>query len=148
MTAETATKDQALIITKRLPASPERVFAAWTNAASLQKWLCPFDIRRTEATLDLRVGGQYHIAMHGDEGVYDHIGEYREISPPHRLVFTWSSPGTGGQETLVTVELASVGDSETELTLTHEGFTDDGMAERHNGGWSSALEKLVAALSG
>jgi uncharacterized protein YndB with AHSA1/START domain len=70
-----------------------------------------------------------------------------EIRPPQRLVFTWCSTVTRGEETLVTVELRSQG-AATELSLTHERLPDEHAATQHESGWQSITAKLVAHLRG
>ena len=101
------------------------------------------------AKLDLRVGGAYHLDMHYKGKSYPHHGEYLEIDPPKRLVFTWVSEGTQWQPSIVTVELIERGE-ETECVLTHEGLIDAKNAEDHRGGWEeilSWLDRLVTARS-
>jgi uncharacterized protein YndB with AHSA1/START domain len=97
------------------------------------------------ATLDLRVGGRFQIVMHRENSDASHVGEYREISPPNRLVFTWQSDGTLQQETLVTVELLPKG-KQTELVLVHELLPNEHSAAQHNVGWQDIVEKLGGFL--
>ena len=59
--------------------------------------------------LDLRVGGEFQIDMHGDGAVFVHTGKYLEIDRPNKLVVTWHSDGTGQQETVVTLRLDDIG---------------------------------------
>ncbi len=137
--------EQTLRMVRWLPATPEAVFAAWTDAESLQTWMCPTPVHMTTAELDVRVGGCFRIAMrHGDSETV-HTGVYREIQPPQRLVFTWVSTTTRHHTTLVTVELRPR-DAGTELILTHEGFPDADAAAQHNNGWQSIAAKLEVYL--
>ena len=40
--------------------------------------------------LDLRVGGKFRIQMKNADGEYfTAVGEFREVEPPERLVYTW-----------------------------------------------------------
>ena len=128
-------------ITRLLPATAEEVFAAWTDPRRLQEWMCPEDRTVASVTLDLRVGGRFQIVMRGENSDIAHIGEYREIHPPKRLVFTWQSAGTLQQETLVTVELFQRG-KQTELVLVHELLPNEHSAAQHKNGWQSIVEKL------
>ena len=50
-----------LELRRRLKASPERVFAAWTDPALLARWMSPF--AEAEASVDVRVGGTFAIVM-------------------------------------------------------------------------------------
>jgi uncharacterized protein YndB with AHSA1/START domain len=128
-------------IRRVLPFRRERVFRAWTDPERMKHWMAPFSTSVTEAEIDLRVGGRWRIVIQGEGNDYPHSGEYREIRPPERLVFTWVSPATNGQTTLVTVEFHERG-PETELVLTHEGLPDPLARERHEAGWQSIAERL------
>jgi uncharacterized protein YndB with AHSA1/START domain len=81
--------------------------------------------------------------MHGDTAVTPHTGVYKNIDRPKRLVFTWFPPHTDGHDTLVTVDFLARG-AGTEIVITHEQLGDVA-AQKHNGGWTSALEKLDTA---
>ena len=56
--------DSRLIVRSLLEASCAEVFAAWTDPESLRHWMCPGKVMRSEAEVDLRVGGQ---SRGGDE---------------------------------------------------------------------------------
>ncbi len=131
------------------------MFEAWTNPAILQQWLVPTG-GSVKSTVDVRVGGKFlHEMKIGstakqDCGTYDdgkvlpHSGEYLEVTPPERLVFTWNSHIANN--TRVTVELRDLGDS-TEVWLTHELLDSEERRQMHKGGWESMLEVLDALLN-
>ncbi len=135
-----------LQIERRLAASPDRVFDAWLDAERLRAFMCPGDIRHSEVELDARVGGQFRIVMHGDQGRYQHTGEFREIQRPSRLVFTWRSEATQHCTTLVTLELGADGSDGCRLLLTQELPPDPEAVQKHTLGWNSILDKLVIDL--
>jgi len=145
MTAYQQTKLPVIRITKLLPATPEEVFSAWTDPESLTEWMCPETMTVARVDLDLRVGGKFELVMRAENSDNIHVGEYREISPPKRLVFTWQSAATLQRETLVTVELSPRGD-QTELVLIHEMLPTEHSAAQHNHGWQSIVEKLGGFL--
>ena len=104
------------------------------------------------AKTDLRVGGEYHFVMNttgcgGDgskSGLAEIGGIYKEVKKPSKLVFTWgwvNNPRVADEKTTVTIDLMEV-QGGTQLTLTHEGFTDEESRDAHNGGWNGALDKL------
>jgi uncharacterized protein YndB with AHSA1/START domain len=103
--------------------------------------MCPGTTSLVGVKLDVRVGGSFRIVMRNETDEVVHTGEYREIRPPERLVFTWQSSMTANEETLVTVELFPRGEG-TELVLTHERLPDELSARKHDGGWQSIVEKL------
>ncbi|HVN80822.1 MAG TPA: SRPBCC domain-containing protein [Terriglobia bacterium] len=128
-------------VTRLLPATCQQVFEAWTEVESVKQWMCAGDTVVAHAELDVRVGGRFRVMMRGPNMDYDHQGEYLEVVPPNRLVFTWVSLGTHGQSTLVTVELQEQG-NQTLLTLTHERLPDREAASKHQNGWTSIVDKL------
>ena len=139
--SEAALNRPVVRLTRKLAASPELVFDAWTDPEMVRQWLIPGEMVMAAITIDLKVGGRFDFVMQGDEP-HPHAGVYREIDRPRKLVFTWSSSATNHQDTLVTVEIKPLGEG-SEMTLTHEGFADDAMAALHNGGWNACLEKFV-----
>jgi len=134
--------DDTLEIRRLLPSAPDRVFTAWTDASWLARWMSPVGHARVE--VDPRPGGRLHVVMVGEGREIEHVGEFLEVAPPHRLSFTWQSAYTGDQPTRVTVELVATGDG-TELTLRHERLPA-GAAASHGGGWASMLERLGSEL--
>ena len=144
----------ALVIRRVIHAKRDKVFAAWTKPEIMSQW---FFCRTGSAvvTNDFRVGGSYkNLMTHEPEGgkgsgcgsdssTHMHSGEYLEIIPPEKLVFTWNSHVV--QNSRVTVELKDLGDS-TELTLTHELLETEELRQQHSGGWEGCLENLLNYL--
>ena len=146
MTLTEPTLKPMIRLQRLLPASPQEVFDAWIDPESLRQWFCPGTVSLASVELDVRVGGHFCIVMRDETKDLAHTGEYREITSPRRLVFTWRSSATYNQETLVTIELHPKG-NETELVLTHERLLDASSAEKHEGGWQDAVRKLAVYLS-
>ena len=136
---------------RRFRASPERVFRAWTQPLALREWWCPAGWAASEIEIDLRAGGRYRIAMvrAGDAGPGASVsGQFLEVRPPERLVYTWRWEGAfaGMPETLVTLELNG-SENETLLTLRHDNFTDTGLRQQHRSGWIAACDRLDRAMT-
>jgi uncharacterized protein YndB with AHSA1/START domain len=137
----TLARAQAVVVTRELPAPPERVFEWLTDADKLARWMTPEG--QAFATAEAVVGGRLSITMISGEVRIEHRGAFVEIQRPNRLVFTWISPYTDG-ESLVTIDLA--GDAKrTVLTLRHERLPIE-HADAHAGGWGSMLDRLAGAL--
>lgn len=134
---------RALTITRTLPARRQAVFDAWTTAESVRHWMCPEQADVVLVEMDLRVGGSFRIDMLHDGERTAHVGVYREIRSPERLVFTWRSTHTRHRDTLVTVELRALGD-ETELVLTQTLLPDEDAMHQHTRGWAQIVERLAA----
>jgi len=138
---------QPVVVRKVMPVSREEVFDAWLDSEGMGQWMCPGTVGRSEATLDARVGGGFRILMKAAEADYLHTGEFLVLDRPSKLQFTWFSPGTDQQETLVTVEIHERG-GQCEVVLTHERFPREDAAERHQKGWGEILDKLAGYLDG
>jgi uncharacterized protein YndB with AHSA1/START domain len=143
------TKDISLSLVRTIKASPEKVFAAWTDPKTLKKWMSPTDAMDVAvAETDLKIGGRYRIVMREPDGKEHRVGgTYTVLERNRRLAFTWLWEDGRGVETLVTITLRKKGE-DTELTLTHAKFADGKTRDMHNEGWVGCvgrLEKLMAA---
>ena len=133
-----------LEVSRLFTTTRQRLFDAWTNPDEMARWFFVSPDWSAEAEVDLRVGGQYRLTMITDVGSQlVQTGEYREISPPDRLVFTWNSDAV--QDTLVTVEFEEV-DGGTSLKLTHELLPTEELRDAHGDGWNGCLASLDAYL--
>lgn len=135
-----------VVVERVLPASPEEVYEAWTTPETLRRFMCPHPFTTATVEADVRVGGRFHIVMHDVDRDIEHRGEYRVLEPGRRLAFTWASPATGWEPTLVTIELSPHEDG-TRLVLVHEGLDTDDVRDRHRRGWTSIVEKLAGQLA-
>jgi uncharacterized protein YndB with AHSA1/START domain len=104
-------------------------------------------VEAVRAESDPRVGGHYRIIARSPDGEeHDVSGVYREVVPNQKLVFTWAWRSTPERESLVTITFKPDGEG-TLLTLTHEQFFDEPARDRHQTGWTGALEKLDRYLA-
>jgi len=102
----------------------------------------PGEIKVLHVETDPRTGGRFRWVMQAPNGEnHDVSGVYREIVVNEKLVFTWAWKSTPERESLVTVLIKPDGDGSL-LTLTHEQFFDEDARDRHQGGWTSALDKM------
>jgi len=143
-------EDTHLVISQRVNASIERVFACFTEAKLLAQWHAPGTMTVPEAEIDLCVGGAYHITMENTEGErFTAYGEFRDIQPPDEkgralLVYSWAwRHVTDSPATQVTIELTAHGE-QTAVSLRHEGFPRPDVAEHHSEGWSKIFTRLQA----
>ena len=95
---------------KRLIKAPrDRVYAAWTDPAQLKQWFGPEKVQTRDLIADARVGGKFRWDLTNPEGekMTCH-GEYRELQPDKKIVFTWQWDDDETWEnhtSVVTVEL-------------------------------------------
>lgn len=131
-----------LVISKIIPASPERLFDAWTQPEQLKQWWGPESVACIEAEVDLRVGGRYRIGNQFPDGSVVWItGTFHLIDAPHKLVYSWQV-GTDSHEELVTVSFYPTKDGNTEVTIMHERIPDKTARDSHQQGWFGCLSKL------
>jgi len=137
-------------VSRTFEANRQRVFRAWTDPELLIRWFADDDSDMTVRALDLRVGGRYRFEGSKAGHRWAIEGVFREVKPPERLVYTWRLPdnpefGEPG-ETTVTVDFRERGKA-TEVTVTHEGFTNAVARAEHNKGWIGCLDRLGSVVA-
>ena len=142
------TKDAArtsLEIKRLINAPRDRVYAAWTDPAQLKQWFGPEKVLTRDLIADVRVGGKFRWDLTNPEGEdMTMLGEYRELQPGRKIVFTWQWDDDEDWEnhvSIVTVELNDA-DGGTALRLTHERLPNVKSRDGHSQGWNSVLDKL------
>jgi uncharacterized protein YndB with AHSA1/START domain len=136
-------------VTHYFDASPERLFDALLDPEMIGKWMFGPALREEEVlriVADARVGGSFSFLVRRQGQEIDHVGKYREIDRPRRLIFTWGIAGESEDESLVIIEIVPQ-ETGAELTLTHEmdaKWAD--YASRTEAGWAKMLEALAAPL--
>ena len=127
-----------------LAAPRERIFRALSDPVELAKWWGPAGFTTPELELHLKVGGGYRFRMQPPDGESFHLaGEFLEVDPPRRLVYTfrWEEPDPDDRETVVTLTLDGFGDA-TRLSLSQGEFATDGRLDLHRNGWTESIVKL------
>jgi uncharacterized protein YndB with AHSA1/START domain len=139
-----------LEISRVIEAPRDRVYAAWTDPEQLKQWFGPENVKTRELVADARVGGTFRWDIINSEGEEMTMrGEFRELEPDKKIVFTWQWEDDEDWEnhtSVVTVELADR-DGGTELRLTHEQLPNEESRNGHTRGWNSALDKLEKLFS-
>ena len=89
----------------------------------MAQWFVPRGFTNPVCDLDVRVGGSLRVVMRGPDGnEYPMKGEFREVTPPERLVFTNIATDQDGKHLLEgeTTVILSESNGKTTLTLqTH-----------------------------
>lgn len=145
--------DGTIILKRQFRHHRADVFAAFSSATALEKWMAPSaDIKMRVTDFTFRPGGSFiyeYVMPDGSEAVV--AGRFVRIENPDLLSFTWTwqKPDPhAGIESRVTVELHEHGDG-TQLVITHtklDSPDSPDMPERHNEGWEGALERLITWL--
>jgi len=145
--------DEQILITREFDAPRHLVYRAWTTPELVRRWWSGRRGEVTVAEIDLRVGGRWRYVMAPDGGgeVAFH-GEYREIVPNERIVYTEVLDGAPGARALTTVTFAEAAGRTTLAILVrydsrqdrdaHLGYMDDGLREALD-----LLERAASALA-
>ncbi len=98
--------DLDIVTTREFEAPIALVFDVLTKPEHVSKWFAPFECEVTECSIDLRVGGNYHIVFVTGEGTECSFrGTYLEVEPPARTVATWLFEGWPDAEAVEYVDL-------------------------------------------
>lgn len=138
-----------LRLRREIRAARETVFRAWTDPEALKGWWCPDGWVPDVVEVDLRVGGSFSIGMRkcaGGPPVFVH-GEFIEVHPPERLVYTWrwENAFEGMPTTRVVVQFLENG-GVTEVLLAHENLPEIPICLLHRAGWMDALARMTAFI--
>jgi len=107
-----------ILTTREFDAPIELVFDVLTKPEHVRHWFAPFTDRVTECSIDLRVGGSYHVVFVTEDGTECSFrGTYLEVEPPTRIVQTWLFEGWPDAWADETVELHEA-NGVTTLTMT------------------------------
>jgi uncharacterized protein YndB with AHSA1/START domain len=152
--AEAKLAEREITITRVFDASRVLVFKAWTDASELAQWWGPEGFTNPVCELDVRVGGAIRIHMRSPDGsVYPMRGEFREIVPPERLVFTNIAVDAADKpiiEGLTTVTFIERGGKTTMTLHTRGRAVVDyavGYLRGMEMGWTGSIDKLKALLT-
>ena len=128
-------------VAMRMDAPPEAVFTYFVEPERYVRW------QGVRAELDPRPGGTYRVWM-DDEMVA--VGEYVEVTPPTRVVFTWGWEGDAtlppGSST-VEIDLRADGTG-TAVVVRHSGLPDADSAAVHEEGWRFFSGRLAVVAAG
>jgi len=145
-----ASEKLSLEIKRFINAPRDRVYAAWTDPAQMKQWFGPENVQTRDLIADARVGGKFRWDLTNPEGdEMTILGEYRELQPGKKIVFTWQWEDDEDWEnhiSIVTVELDDA-DGGTSLRLTHEQLPNEESRDGHARGWTSVLDKLEKFFS-
>jgi len=126
----------------RIEASPEAVFAYFTDPAKMRRWM------GLDAKLDPVPGGVFRVDINGRDVAR---GEFVEVTAPARVVFTWGweADGHAIPPGSTTVEATLTADRNgTLVRVVHRGLPGEEAVAGHAEGWDHFLPRLVDAGSG
>jgi uncharacterized protein YndB with AHSA1/START domain len=140
------------VIERSYDATPQRVFAAWSDPKAKAQWFVgPDEWQSSDHELDFRVGGLEHVSGGSPDGgpTFSYDARYQDIVSDERIVTTYEMhmDDVRISVSVATVEFRPEG-SGTRLVLTEQGAFLDGHdtpAQREHG-TRELLENLGKAL--
>ena len=140
-----------LSITRVFEAPRERVWREWTEPERFADWFGgpQADIPLDTVAMDVRPGGAWRATMcfGADRREIPWSGEYHEVQPPERLVFTISDRPGGTDPELVAVVLTDLGDGRTEMVLEQYGTMPPEAYDATRNGWGGFLDAMAERLA-
>ena len=141
--------DRELVVSRTFDAPARTVFEAWTKPELMKRWWAPRSsgVPLISCEMDVRVGGRYRLEFGRDgKTMMAFFGQYLEVTPPSRLVWT-NEESADGPVTTVTFEDH---DGATHLVL-HELYPSKAALDEATGGMeggtSEQFEQLDALLA-
>ena len=136
----TTPSDREIVMTRVFDAPRDLVFEAHASCEHLSRWWGPRRYEIVGCEVDFRPGGAWRIVHRGPEGEeYGFRGEYREIVPPERIVWTFEFEGMPSS---VSVETLTLEERDGKTTLTATSVFDS--VEARDGMLESGMESGAA----
>jgi len=99
--------EREVLVTRTFDAPARLVFEAWSKPELFKKWWVPRSMGMTlrSCEMDVRTGGKYRLVF-GDDPAQSmaFFGNYLEVVPDERIVWTNEESGDAGSVTTVTFE--------------------------------------------
>jgi uncharacterized protein YndB with AHSA1/START domain len=153
---------KTVTITRVFDAPRDLVFKVWTDPKHIAQWWGPRGFTNPVCEWNAKPGGKINVTMRANDeiaaviGMKDHPmgGEFREVTPPSKLVFTTTAfeapDGSAKIRNLNTVTFEAQG-NKTKVTLVAVvEYAAPDMAMALGGmeqGWSESLDKLAELLA-
>ncbi len=146
---------EEILVTREFDAPPHLVYRAWTEPDLVRRWWTAGQdgVTAVEIEIDLRPGGTWRYAMVADDGVaVVFCGQYREVVPDERLVYTEVKLDRPDVQALTTVTFTPAGNGRTIVSMTvrydrqqdrdvHRAYMGDGLDDAMD-----LLEHVALAL--
>jgi uncharacterized protein YndB with AHSA1/START domain len=132
--------DREIVMTRVFYAPRDLGFEAHSSCEHVSNWWGPRKYEFASCDIDFRPGGKWRV-VHRAEGEEDQgfHGEYREIVPPERIVWTFEWEGMPGH---VSVETLTLEEHDGKTTVTATSRYDS--VEDRDGMLNSGMESGAA----
>lgn len=142
--------EREVVFTRTFDAPARLLFTAYSTPEHLKQWFGPPGWPLTLCEMDFRVGGRYRFALTGPDGKQHtpFVGEYLEIVPNRRIVYTSAFETPGAESSVVTLRFDEDETSGLTTLTISTLFASVAMKNAHLGagyalGWGSMLNQLA-----
>jgi uncharacterized protein YndB with AHSA1/START domain len=143
----TVVSDTELLLTREFDAPRELVFKAMTDPALLSRWWGPRKYRTVVDTMDARPGGKWRMRnIAADGGEHAFRGEFREVVPSERIVWTFEYEPLPGHISVETMTLTER-DGRTLLTVRNQFASKEDLDAMVNSGMESGARESYERLA-
>ena len=145
--------DREVVVTRTFDAPARLVFEAWSKPELFKKWWVPRSMGMTlrSCEMDVRTGGKYRLVFGDDPAsAMAFFGNYLEVVPNQRIVWTNEESGDAGSVTTVTFEER---DGKTLLVMSERYPTKEALDAAGTGAQEAThetfgqLDELLVELS-
>jgi len=149
----TILSDTAISMTRVFDAPREIVFKAYTDPNIIPQWWGLRSSTTIVDKMDMRPGGEWRFVQHSANGIqHGFHGEYREVTPPEKLVSTFEYEGMPGHVVVDSAVFEQLPNGKTQLTVISQFASKadrDGMlASGMEGGANETWDRLAEAVTG
>jgi len=140
-----------IVTTREFDAPIALVFDVLTKPEHVRHWFAPFTCEVTKCSIDLRVGGSYHIVFMTEDGTECSFrGTYLAVESPTRTVATWLFEGWPDADAVESDELQeTVGGTKLTMRLAFSDQVGRAHMTRHDGqedSWDKLEDYLRSLL--
>lgn len=137
---------------KTFKANVNDLYDAWVNMDKLKSWWKPAGNKLVNVENDVREGGAIKYEFEGDDNEQTIVitGQYKEVKPAERLVYSWNwqipgSDNLSNNHFELKVEFSGEG-SGSRIAVTQTDEQADESVHPRKEGWDSQLENLSKFL--
>ncbi|MFT4035570.1 MAG: SRPBCC domain-containing protein [Patulibacter sp.] len=108
-------------VSRVMAASPDEIWAAWNDPASIAQWWGPAGFTSTVLALDLSDGGRFEVVMHAPDGTdFANVYVFESVDPARELVYVHQGSqawGLAPSRSVVTIEVQDTDAPRCRVTL-------------------------------
>ena len=144
---------QSIQTEKKFTAGVNDLYDAWINPEKLKQWWKPAGNKLMKVENDVRQGGAITYEFGGSDGKKTILitGEYKEVKPAQRLVYSWNWQIPGSENLSdnhfeLTIEFSGE-ENGSKISVTQASEDENESVHPKQKGWEEELESLNQFLS-